>query len=253
MQIELKPIAEYRKEYKVYALFEGTDRRFADIVRNEHAEAPIDAYIIMINPGSCHKKSDDNPLKDTTFYNGFDMVEAVSDPAQKCIMALMDACNMNKIRILNLFDYANGNLVEALKHKGVSIFDNSRAEDRKKYMPTDAVCIAAWGMDSSLMEYKKMAYECIGGECIIGYPENLDKYEYRYIKPRGQEAQKTVISRIADEYIAYKARCGCEFDALCNMFPKVSREDIVAIWNYIVDASRKMDDPDAGKISMNCS
>lgn len=49
------------------------------------------------------------------------------------------------------------------------------------------------------------------------------------------------------------AQCGCDFDAFCSMFPKVSREDIVAIWNYIVDASRKMDDPDAGKISMNCS
>lgn len=205
MQIELKPIAEYRKEYKVYALFEEADRRFADIVRNEYVEAPIDAYIIMINPGSCHKKSDDNPVIDTTFYKGFDMVEAISDPAQKCIMALMDACKMNKIRILNLFDYANGNLTEALKHKGVSIFDESRAEDRKRYMPTDAVCIAAWGMDSSLMEYKKMAYECIGGARIIGYSENSDKYEYRYIKPRGQEAQKAVISRVADEYIAYTA------------------------------------------------
>lgn len=48
-------------------------------------------------------------------------------------------------------------------------------------------------------------------------------------------------------------QCGCEFDALCNMFPKVQRDDIVKIWNYIVDAGRKMDDPDAGKISMNCS
>ena len=205
MQIELKPIVKYRKEYKVYALFEGTDRRFADIVRNGHAEVPIDAYIIMINPGSCHKKSDENPVIDTIFYKGFDMVEAVSDPAQKCIMALMDACKMNKIRILNLFDYANGDLTEALKHKGVSIFDDRRAEDRKRFMPTDAVCVAAWGMDSSLMEYKKMAYECIGGERIIGYPENADKYEYRYIKPRGQEAQKAVISRIAEEYFAYKA------------------------------------------------
>jgi len=205
MQIELKPIAEYRKEYKVYALFEETDRRFADIVRNEHVEAPIDAYIIMINPGSCHRKSDENPVIDVAFYKGLDIVEVVSDPAQKCIMALMDACKMNKIRILNLFDYANGNLTEALKHKGVSIFDDSRAEDRKRYMPTGAVCIAAWGMDSSIMEYKKMAYECIGEARIIGYPENSDKYEYRYIKPRGQEAQKAVISRIADEYIAYRA------------------------------------------------
>lgn len=48
-------------------------------------------------------------------------------------------------------------------------------------------------------------------------------------------------------------QCGCEFDSLCSMFPKVPREDIIKIWNYIVDAGRKMDDSDAGKISINCS
>ena len=90
MQIKLKSISEYRKEYKVYALFEGADRRFADIVRSGYEEASIDSYIIMINPGSCHKKSDENPVIDTAFYKGFNMVEAVSDPAQKCIMALME-------------------------------------------------------------------------------------------------------------------------------------------------------------------
>ena len=49
------------------------------------------------------------------------------------------------------------------------------------------------------------------------------------------------------------AQCGCELDSLCAMFPQVPREDIVAIWNYIVDAGRKMDDTDAGKLNINCS
>lgn len=39
------------------------------------------------------------------------------------------------------------------------------------------------------------------------------------------------------------ARCGCEFDSLCSMFPKVPKEDIIAIWNYVVDAGRRMEDP----------
>ena len=73
----------YRKEYKVYALFEGADRRFADIVRSGYEEASIDSYIIMINPGSCHKKSDENPVIDTAFYKGFNMVEAVSEVLQE--------------------------------------------------------------------------------------------------------------------------------------------------------------------------
>lgn len=205
MKIELKKIAEYRNEYKVYALFEGCYRRFADIVRNGHDEDSIDAYIIMINPGSCHKKSDVNPVIATAFYKGFDMSEAISDPAQKCIMSLMDACEMNKTRILNLFDYSNGNLNESLKHKEVSIFDDSRIKERNRYMPTDAVCIAAWGMNPDLLEYKKMAYECLGGKHIIGALDDRDRYAYRYIKPYGLEAQKTVISKIAEEYLKYKA------------------------------------------------
>ena len=49
------------------------------------------------------------------------------------------------------------------------------------------------------------------------------------------------------------AQCECEFDSLCAMFPKVPREDIIKIWNYIVDAERRMGDPDVGKISINCS
>lgn len=49
------------------------------------------------------------------------------------------------------------------------------------------------------------------------------------------------------------AQCGCELDSLCAMFSKVPREDIVAIWNYIVDAGKKMDDLNAGGISINCS
>ena len=65
MSVDLLSISEYRKKYKVYALFEdingSTYRRFADIVRKNHEEDSIDAYLIMINPGSCHKKSGDIP------------------------------------------------------------------------------------------------------------------------------------------------------------------------------------------------
>lgn len=206
LSIEIKPVAEYRARYNIYALFKGEERKFADIVRKGFEENSIDAYIVMINPGSCHKKSDDNPLKDSAFYQDFDMVEAISDPAQKCVMSLMDACEMNKIRILNLFDYVNGNLERALARKGVSIFDVRRVEERKKYMPTDAVCIAAWGLNPDLYEYKKQAYQCIGEDRIIGYPANEELYEYYYIKPLVKDKQIEVIKRLAEKYLEYKAK-----------------------------------------------
>ena len=49
------------------------------------------------------------------------------------------------------------------------------------------------------------------------------------------------------------AQCGCDLDALCSMFSKVPREDIVAIWNYIHDIKDKLEDSDTGKVSINCS
>ena len=50
------------------------------------------------------------------------------------------------------------------------------------------------------------------------------------------------------------AQCGCDLDALCTMFPQIPREDIVSIWNYIVDAKKNMDDEDdTPNISCNCS
>lgn len=213
LDIELLSISEYRKKYKVYALFEyingSTYRRFADIVRKNHEEDSIDAYLIMINPGSCHKKSDDNPVLSTQFYKGFDVVEAISDPAQKCVMALMDACELNKIRILNLFDLAEGNLDKALKNKcdeADSIFSEKRKKERLKYMPSDAICIAAWGMGNQLKCYKKQAYECLGAERIIGVDFNEKDYTCRYIKPRGKDAQMQVIEALAKKYCGIKVQ-----------------------------------------------
>ena len=49
------------------------------------------------------------------------------------------------------------------------------------------------------------------------------------------------------------AQCGCDYEDLCSMFPKVPKEDIIKIWSYIVDADREMDAPNSGVININCS
>lgn len=210
MKVELLPIAKNRKRYFVYAYFENNNgvkyRRFADIVRNGHVEDDIDAYIIMINPGSCHEKSNENPIKNTLFYKEFEMVETVSDMAQKCVMSLMDVCKMNKIRILNLTDYVGGNFDKVLKDKdkwGESVFSEQRTSELERYMPTKAVCIASWGTNDKLRDIKEVAYNRLGAERIIGYVDDKNKFSYRYIKPRGIEKQKEVITAIAKEYYKY--------------------------------------------------
>lgn len=59
----------------------------------------------MINPGSCRKKQKDSTPLGNSKYAEMNLVEAVSDPAQKCVMAFMDECKLKKVRILNLLDY----------------------------------------------------------------------------------------------------------------------------------------------------
>ena len=43
----------------------------------------------MINPGSCRKKQKDSTPLGNSKYAEMNLVEAVSDPAQKCVMALL--------------------------------------------------------------------------------------------------------------------------------------------------------------------
>ena len=48
------------------------------------------------------------------------------------------------------------------------------------------------------------------------------------------------------------ALCGCELEALCNMFPQIAKDDIVSIWDSIKEAKKYMDN-DTPNISCNCS
>lgn len=86
MSFVYHPVGVYRQKYAVLAKFynNGNARLFADVVDRDHVDAPIDAYLIMINPGSCKIQENESSLvKNSNYYKGLDVVEAVSDPAQK--------------------------------------------------------------------------------------------------------------------------------------------------------------------------
>lgn len=216
MKVKYRPIRELRKDYKVIACFKddvniGKTRVFADVVRNNYYERAIDAYIIMINPGSCKEKPGklDSEIANSQYYAGQDIIEAVSDMAQKCIMLLMDTCNISKVRILNLSDKREGDLSKimaylkseaALKN---SIFSPERTDERALLMPDDAICIASWGLDPGLIALKEQAYRCIGKENIIGVLTDENTYSYKYIKPYKKDDQLQVIGEIADKYKEY--------------------------------------------------
>ena len=64
---------------------------------------------------------------------------------------------------------------------------------------------------------------------------------------------RVVINDQDKRAIETMVQCGCDFESLCSMFPKVPKEDIIKIWNYIVDTGRNMEDSEVSKISINCS
>lgn len=49
------------------------------------------------------------------------------------------------------------------------------------------------------------------------------------------------------------ALCGCEVDALCNMFPQISKDEIISICNCVAESRKNMKDDDTPNISCNCS
>lgn len=214
-EFEYHSVAVYREKYAVLAKFyinkEGQEARlFADVVDRKCLDVPIDAYLIMINPGSCRKK--DAPVPVSEYYKNFDVVEAASDPAQKCVMAFMDLCGIKKIRILNLMDYKSGNYDKALKvavDQSIveSLFSQERAKERKWLMAEKAPIIAAWGTDKRLADLKKQAVECLGYANIIGVKPDKEKadYDFEYIKPPTKDAQ---IERILDLAKCFEQRTG---------------------------------------------
>lgn len=82
-------INELRKTYEVKASFykknDTTFRNYADIIRKGYNEDKIDAYIIMMNPGSC-KPINDEDLKNSSSPESAIYIDAKNDRAQKRVM-----------------------------------------------------------------------------------------------------------------------------------------------------------------------
>lgn len=203
-------------DYDVIALFRNkngiSERVFADIVLKGHEEKTVEAYIIMINPGSCEE--DKKKGKPNFEFYQEEVSYAKIDPAQRCVIRLMSACGINKIRILNLSNERQPKMDLLLKNVRLnldevltnSFFSNEEksVEDRRKYMSCKAPCILAWGKEPKLNALKKQAYDCIisaGFETISAGCDN-DIYSYSYIKPWSYNMQEKVIAELTEKWNA---------------------------------------------------
>ena len=182
---------ELRKTYEVKASFykknDVTFRNYADIIRKGYNEDKIDAYIIMMNPGSCKpaNKIEDSAISPKTSV----YIPASDDPAQRKVMQLMDNTNFNKVRILNLFDCkepdSNKAAQMASENYGfpISIFSHERRDELNKLTKDDAPYIVAYTV-TGLVEYKKLALKFLADKKVYGVKKDNNDLSYYYLSPR---------------------------------------------------------------------
>ena len=182
---------ELRKTYEVKASFykknDVTFRNYADIIRKGYNEDKIDAYIIMMNPGSCKpaNKIEDSAISpETSVY-----IPASDDPAQRRVMQIMDNIAFDKVRILNLFDCkepdSNKAAQMASENYGfpISIFSHERRDELNKLTKDDAPYIVAYTV-TGLVEYKKLALEFLADKKVYGVKKDNNDLSYYYLSPR---------------------------------------------------------------------
>lgn len=184
-------INDLRKTYEVKASFykknDVTFRNYADIIRKGYKEDKIDAYIIMMNPGSCkpvNKIEDSAMSPETAIY-----INASDDKAQRRVMQIMDNTNFNKVRILNLFDCkepdSNKAAQMASENYGfpISIFSHERRDELNKFTKDDAPYIVAYTV-TGLVEYKKLALKFLVDKKVYGVKKDNNDLLYYYLSPR---------------------------------------------------------------------
>lgn len=210
---KFRKVKELRETYCVFAHFYNSEknRLFADIVRRDCWKEPIlpDAYVVMINPGSCKKNATSEI--DASMYPApysYQVIEAISDPAMKCVMWLMDSCKLKKVRILNLVDTVNPKyaaLTDELFEKEIaneylakSIFSDVNDEKYRELVSDDACFFIAWGLDRRFDLLKAQALKKIALERIVNISE--DGISYRYIKPMNYNRQKEISQEYTEQY-----------------------------------------------------
>lgn len=189
-----------KNDYTVYASFYKIDinntevlcRNVCDIKRNDISkDNEIDAYIILMNPGSCHPLDSEYEIRKYNNWEELDvnMVRCQADQAQYQIMKLMDNKLWDCVRVINLSDIVMGNskkfmdFIRTIPYDSHSLFSNNRKEDRKKIMKHDAKIIASWGQNKRLEYLAELCKSNINSEELLGIPSDKKKLLYKYIKP----------------------------------------------------------------------
>ena len=198
---------ELRKTYEVKASFykknDVTFRNYADIIRKGYNEDKIDAYIIMMNPGSC-KPINYEDLKNSSSPESAIYIDARNDRAQKRVMQLMDNTNFNKVRILNLFDCKEPKSSKAAQMANedygfpINIFSHARKDELNKLTKDNVPYIVAYGLNG-LVDFKKLALEFLADKKVYGIKKDNNDLLYYYLSPFKEIDAQKIITEIVSQ------------------------------------------------------
>lgn len=203
---------ELEKEYKVEASFYYRDideekilcRRVADVKKEGHDDAKIDAYFILMNPGSCKIYDASIVAKDES--GEIIMAESKPDATMVRIMNIMQELDFKHIRILNMSDVVSGNSAKAeasidkLIERGYDehcIFSEKRREELKELTKEEAVYVAAWGCSDKISYYSPYAMEYFKDKKLVGVYNGVGKY--KHIKPPNKNLQIALAEQIIEQ------------------------------------------------------
>jgi hypothetical protein len=211
------------QKYDIQGLFYRQDnlvfRRFLEIKRKGVNIEKNDIAIIMMNPGSSKPENitDENDIKSwTTYLDKF--VDTQPDDTQVQIIKLMEECEFNYAKIVNLSDIRIANseyffvmlekcftgkclLGNCHKKYDHSIFSESNKYYLSDYFNPESIFIFAWGVDKRLNGLSTMALKILeefyGKEIKkIGQQHNKNKNGYYHPLQKKESDKNRWISEI---------------------------------------------------------
>ena len=190
------------EDFKFTGLFytQGKDkfRKYLSIKLQSTNKTIPDLMVVMMNPGSS------SPL------NGIDNenieTELKIDKTQNQIKAVMEACNFEYARVLNLSDFRDPksqsfyNQIPRLnKNSNHSIFSPFRQEDFNSLFIPNVPTILAWGVNTKLKELANQAFNKISKNTIeIFYlAKEFNKCSFYHPLPRSVSKQEEWVISIS--------------------------------------------------------
>lgn len=180
-----------------YQIKEHTFRKFLNIKKKNTKLQKPDIMIVMMNPGGSQPKNGN--------HNGCTETEAVPDRTQDQVMKVLQNCNFEYARILNLSDYCHTEsnefykMIPKLHAENIphSIFDDTRKNDFNKLWVPNIPVIYAWGVDTKLKPLALKAIKTCNIQNPYGHQKPNFPWAYYHPLPPNTHKQKEWVQKIS--------------------------------------------------------